>query len=281
MRREAPRTLFTLSTRYQMNVAEQDYEVIVVENGSSVPLGEQAVKAFGRNFRYIDMGDDALSSPCHAINHAVAQARGNAVGLMIDGARMASPGLVCQAIQGLALSERSTVATLAWHIGPKPQSLSITEGYCQEVEDRLLESIGWQENGYNLFNISALAWSSSGGYFSPIAESNAFFLPTVLFHELAGYDEAFISPGGGYANLDFFKRSSELPGVNRVMLLGEGTFHQIHGGITTNAVSDVSRKAAAEEYVNIRKCNYSPPEWQPLYIGRPVQQAIRWITREP
>jgi endo-alpha-1,4-polygalactosaminidase (GH114 family) len=39
MRREAARTLFTLSQRYQRDVQTSDYEVIVVENGSIEPVG--------------------------------------------------------------------------------------------------------------------------------------------------------------------------------------------------------------------------------------------------
>ena len=41
-------------------------------------------------------------------------------------------------------------------------------------------------------------------------------------------------PGGGYVNLDFFERVANAPGVNLVTLLGEGSFHQVHGGTTTN-----------------------------------------------
>ena len=44
MRREAPRTLFTLTSSYQ-RLSPDLYEVIVVDNGSSEPLGEAAVHA--------------------------------------------------------------------------------------------------------------------------------------------------------------------------------------------------------------------------------------------
>ena len=39
MTREAPRTLRSLSPGYQQGIHPDDYEVIVVENGSSAPLG--------------------------------------------------------------------------------------------------------------------------------------------------------------------------------------------------------------------------------------------------
>lgn len=38
MARELPRTLYTLSSQYQRGIAPQDYEVIVVDNGSDQPV---------------------------------------------------------------------------------------------------------------------------------------------------------------------------------------------------------------------------------------------------
>ena len=55
MTREAPRTLRSLSPGYQQGIHPDDYEVIVVENGSSAPLGGGLVQSFGRNFRYYAM----------------------------------------------------------------------------------------------------------------------------------------------------------------------------------------------------------------------------------
>ena len=43
------------------------------------------------------------------------------------------------------------------------------------------------------------------------------------------------TPGGGFVNLDLWCRALELPGIRPVVLLGEGTFHQLHGGVATNA----------------------------------------------
>lgn len=278
MRREAPRTLFTLSPHYQADVRENDYEIIVVENGSTSPLGEDLVRSFGGNFRYLDMADRARPSPCHAINEAAREARGDSLGVMIDGARMASPGLIGHAIRGLALGVKPVVVTLAWHLGPKRQALSIKEGYCQEVEDRLLDTVDWREDGYELFKLSSLGGSSSAGYFSPISETSAIFMRKESFRELNGYDEQFTLPGGGLVNMDFYRRSCELPGVETVMLLGEGTFHQVHGGVATNAVSQAGYlNAAAEEYSRIRGHAFEPPRLRPLYLGRPAEQAIPWI----
>ena len=53
MRREAARTLHSLSRAYQRDIDGLDYEVIVVENGSAPDqkLGEEFVRSFGPEFR--------------------------------------------------------------------------------------------------------------------------------------------------------------------------------------------------------------------------------------
>ncbi len=57
MRREAPRTLYSLSAAFQRRVGPREYEVIVVENGSSQPLAPGLVESFGDNFRYFFLED--------------------------------------------------------------------------------------------------------------------------------------------------------------------------------------------------------------------------------
>ncbi len=52
---------------------------------------------------------------------------------------------------------------------------------------------------------------------------------------MGGLDERFDTPGGGLANLDFFNRVHEREALRPIMLLGEATFHQFHGGVASNA----------------------------------------------
>jgi hypothetical protein len=279
MQREAPRTLYTLSTMYQIGVSEEDYEVIVIDNGSTQPMTEAQVLSFGGNFRYHRCHDAADPSPCKAINDTVFdRARGDHVGVMIDGARMASPGIIRYAIDALRLYEQSIVATLAWHLGPKPQSVSILDGYCQDQEDSLLKSVNWKEYGYRLFSISSFAWSSAPGYFGNISESNAFFMSKSFYGALKGFDERFRLPGGGLANLDFYKRACEYSGSNVILLLGEGTFHQLHGGVATNAVKSDYVVSAALDYRAIRGVDFTPPQNSAILFGRPVREAMPWIA---
>src|SRR5262249_49010379 len=78
MQREAARTLLSLSRSYQRGLEEIDYEVIAVDNGSRADqrLGDDYVRSFGPEFRYLDLGADASPSPTVALNRAAAMAHG-------------------------------------------------------------------------------------------------------------------------------------------------------------------------------------------------------------
>ena len=45
MHREIKRTLYTLDSRYQRKIEPADYEVIVVDNGSKIPLSESELQS--------------------------------------------------------------------------------------------------------------------------------------------------------------------------------------------------------------------------------------------
>ena len=102
MRREAARTLHALSRSYQRDIEDLDYEVLVYENGSAPDqlLGEDFVRSFGPEFRYVDLGADASPSPTLALNRGIAASRGETVALMIDGAHVLSPGVLHFGMQG-------------------------------------------------------------------------------------------------------------------------------------------------------------------------------------
>ncbi|MEO0751855.1 MAG: glycosyltransferase, partial [Pseudomonadota bacterium] len=101
MARELPRTLASLSPERQAGVGAEQYEIIVVDNGSAHPADVEACLTAAPNARVVHL-PKAQVSPCHAANYGVLLARGPQVGVLIDGARMASPGLVAGALQGLA-----------------------------------------------------------------------------------------------------------------------------------------------------------------------------------
>jgi hypothetical protein len=89
MDRELPRTLHSVGPHYQRGVGADEYEVIVVDNGSPEPVEEALVRR-GR----CDPGSRA-STPRRPHrprppNLGIELAEGELVGLLIDGARIAS-----------------------------------------------------------------------------------------------------------------------------------------------------------------------------------------------
>lgn len=277
MARELPRTIQSLSPGYQRGIDAADYELIVVDNGSNDPVPLEVLAQWGADVREVKPARRS-SSPAAAINSGIEAASAPFVGVMIDGARMATPGLLRGVLEARGVHPRPLVGTLGFHLGPDVQMRTCAAGYDARVEDRLLAEIGWPDEGYRLFEIAALAGSSAGGWFLPMAESNALFLNREMWEQLDGFDERFESPGGGLVNLDTWRRACELTDVQPVIVLGEGTFHQVHGGVATN--SPVSRSAAYRaEYQKIRGTDFSRPDMEPIYVGRAPGPSVPWIER--
>jgi hypothetical protein len=276
MAREAPRTLFTLSSGYQRGVTDADYEVLAVDVGSREPLDAGFVAGFGPNFRLVRA--PAAPSPAAAVNGAVRLAGGDAIVVCIDGARMLSPGIIRLMLAALRAYPDPVVATLAWHLGPKLQNESMQEGYDQAAEDRLLDSVDWRADGYELFRVSCLAASSNLGWFRPIAESNCLAVRRPSWERLGGLDERFHSPGGGLVNLDFYREACERLD-QLVILLGEGTFHQFHGGVATNVPAAIHPgETFREEYLAIRGRPFARPTRQADYLGGIAPQAAPFLA---
>jgi hypothetical protein len=192
---------------------------------------------------------------------------------------MLSPGMIQTTLIALAIDAKPFVYTIGMHLGAKPQNQLVEQGWTTADEDDLLDSVDWARDGYRLFAISSLAGSSTQGFLGTVTESNAFALPRELFMAVGGFDERFASPGGGLANLDFFKRVVKQPGVTPICLLGEASFHQMHGGVATNARAAAHPwRSFAAEYERIRGEPYRPPEnVRPLYVGRLSDEAARWL----
>ncbi|MFM7154018.1 MAG: glycosyltransferase family 2 protein [Bacteroidota bacterium] len=267
MEREALRTLFSLSKEYQKESLLVDYEVIAIDCGHYPSLTEEQVKSFGHHFRLIRTSQNP--SPAVAINTAARKAIGKYLTICIDGARIWSPGIISETCKVLANSPDAVVATPAFHLGNEIQNISMSKGYNQVTEDRMLENLGWETDGYKLFRAACPDGSSANGWFLPLHESNCITLPRTLFEEIRGYDERFSSPGGGLVNLDFFSRICLLKDEIHI-LTGEGTFHQFHGGVSTNIPPEQHPWEIFHlEYRTLTGKEYVAPRYRAVFQGIP------------
>jgi cephalosporin hydroxylase len=283
MRREAERTLHSLSRAYQRGVDDLDYEVVAVENGSddAQKLGEDLVRAFGPEFRYLDLGAGAEPSPARALNRGTAMGTGDSFAFMIDGAHVLTPGVLRFGMSGLAAYAPAIVATQQWYVGPGQQGDVVRMGYDQDFEDRLFREIQWPIDGYRLFDIGHFIGDRD--WFDGVRESNCLFVPRRLLEQVGGFDESFSVPGGGYANLDFYERLGSSPDVTVATIIGEGSFHQVHGGTTTNVVDTDERQRRidgfAEQYDQLRGRPFRGPIRTTHFVGSMPPRAARTKAR--
>lgn len=279
MPEQARRTLYSLSTSYQRGVEADDYEVIVVENHSSRLLGEDAATSYPGNFRYL-LRHETLPTPVFAINDAAAAATGTHIAVMIDGARMVTPGIVNYMRTAVSIDPQAVVAVPGYHLGHELQQKAVLNGYNEAVEADLLRSIGWPADGYRLFEVGCLSGSCTPGFFSPIGESNCVCVSREMFAALGGYDSRFTETGGGQVNLDFYKRAVERDDARLVVLMGEGNFHQLHGGVTTESKGEERHRAMQAhfaQYHALRGESYCPPDKRPVFFGAVPDAALKFI----
>ncbi|MGH9025873.1 MAG: CmcI family methyltransferase [Acidimicrobiia bacterium] len=283
MRREAARTLHSLSRAYQQGIETLDYEVIVVENGSvdSEKLGDGFVRSFGPEFRYLDLGEQATPSPADALNRGAALAGGQSIAFMVDGAHVLTPGVLQHGMAGLTTYAPSIAVTQQWYVGPGQQGDQMRAGYDQTYEDNLFDRIEWPSDGYRLFEIGHFIGDRD--WLDGLWESNCIFVPRKLIEQAGCFDEAFSVPGGGYANLDFYERIGCTPDVKVVTILGEGSFHQVHGGTTTNEVDTDGRRrrivSYGEHFADLRGRDFKGPGKTIHYVGSMIPSALRTRAR--
>ena len=279
MQREAKRTLYSLSTAHQHGVTAEDYEVIAIDNGSTHPLAPDMVAGFGSNFRY-HFHETTSVSPVDALNLGAEMARYDAIAMIVDGARMVSPGLVQWSLAALRLNASAFDCSLSCHLGPDIQPRTTQQGYDQAREDAMLDEANWRADGYQLFAISTIAPSSGVGFLGGFpTECSWFCMPRSAFRALGGFNSAFQSPGGGQCNHEFRNRALSQSNLTPTVLLGEGVFHQVHGGTATNASPDQRpHRLFKEEYRRIFGSDldsFQPPGV--VYLGNMPGVAGRFV----
>lgn len=280
MRREAERTLTSLSRRYQTGVEDLAYEVLCVDNGSNPPLDPDWIASFGPEFRLVRPPPNV--SPCAPLNAAAAEAKGKYIAVMIDGAHVLTPGVFAEAMQHLRTEPAHVVALRQWWVGGDQRWLSEI-GYSREQEDTLFDRINWPADGYKLFGVGSPIDESPSSWLAGMGESNCLFVPAEVWREIGGFDERFSTAGGGLANLDLFKRVIEVVDGRLTCLIGEASFHQYHGGTTTNvdwAEKDVRVERYQREYRAIRGERYEGLTADHFRLAGRMRTNTACITRQ-
>jgi glycosyltransferase involved in cell wall biosynthesis len=238
-------TIYTLSTSYQRDISADDYEIIVVENSSSENIDETALAQLGSNIRFLRR-QESSHTPVYAVNFAFQQCRAPLLGLMVDGARMLSPRALASALECWQADPQALVTVPGYHLGDQEQYHYEDPAQARQAELTLLDSIDWQDNGYQLFSISTFSGANRRGYLQPIMECNCVFSSAANFERIAYADERFQLRGGGSINLHMYRSLGTLPDSKLYVLPGEGSFHQFHGGVTTSGYAD--RQAEIERH---------------------------------
>jgi hypothetical protein len=112
--------------------------------------------------------------------------------------------MIATALTALAITGEPFVCTIGMHLGPKPQNQLVEQGWTTADEDRLLASVDWARLGYRLFGISSLAGSSAQGFSVPF-ERAMHSRSGGNCSKHGGFDDRFVAPGGGLANLYLFR----------------------------------------------------------------------------
>lgn len=277
---QAQNTVRSLLPHYQKDVQAQDYEVLIVENESRNMMSRAFIDSLPANFSYHPR-QETRPTPIFAANEGIDLAIGQNVCVMIDGARLLTPGVIKNILLGHRMSDRAVVTVPGYHLGYELQQKAVGSGYGIEQEQALMDSISWPEDGYRLFDIACFSGSCASGFYLPHSESNCISMPREMWKALGGFDARFDMRGGGVVNLDLYKRACEYPGATHIFLHGEGTFHQFHGGVTTGGEAADARQAfinaIMNQYQQIRGKNFQSPSTNTVYLGELPDQALKFV----
>ena len=243
-------TLFSLSKYYQ-NL--EDYEVLTINNGGE-KINENFFYKFGRNFKYKYIEkSDADVHPYIEINKTIEKTHHDKIVIICDGARICSKNILDDYIKILNKSEFDICTCPSYHLGFDLQRKSILSGYNSKFEDNILKRSRWWLEGSSIFDISVLGGSSDSNLYKKLqVESNCLGISKKFFLEIGGFSKNFKIPGGGQINIEFFQKlvSNKKTKIN--YFINHGTFHQLHGGMSTNSKDfKKQKKNENEELKNI------------------------------
>lgn len=269
MSRQAENTLHSISVAFQNGMRAEDYEVVAVENVSNDVLGRERATAACPNVRYF-LREEMGRSPMPAAAFALAESRAPYVGLLLDGANLLTPRTLETALLARKLFSNPVVAVPGYHLGDRPQHLHASARAAEESEQRQLVHVDWKRNGYALFDVASASPAFEKGFFNPFLEASCLFATRESLERMGGADLRFGLEGGGQVCAFLYGELMNLPEARLVVLAGEGTFHQFHGGVTTSASPDREDRVriAGEHLEQISgRHPYARPPREPFVLG--------------
>jgi hypothetical protein len=97
------------------------------------------------------------------------------------------------------------------------------------------------------------------------------------FFRIGGFNPKFTETGGGLAILDLFHSAVTNYELEYVVLLGEGSFHQFHGGVASNvAYAEHPWERFHNQYEAIKGHPFQLEVRRPFYFGEIPPEAIPW-----
>lgn len=267
MEHEIVNTLISFVPPYQKKVSISKFNLFVIDNNSSDNISPKVIESISSNIKYIKYPYESVS-PVHALNWAIDNySNSDSIMICIDGARMVSDHILYQSFEVFKQIPNAFVFCPSYHIGKKYHQELSAEGYTIEEARVFLKNLQWQTNPDKLFKNAILAKSSRFGIYNCIAESNAIVTTKENYKRLRGYNTGFVSPGGGYSNLELFERYTLDEETINVSLIGEGSFHQFHNGISTSKKN--LQLIMKQEYELIKGRKYSVPKYTQFFYGKP------------
>ncbi len=112
-------------------------------------------------------------------------------------------------------------------------------------------------------------------------ECNCLFAPADVLAAIGGADERFDLPGGGALNLWLWHRLAHWPGLPCVVLPGEGSVHQVHGGVTTSFDAEGYRARTEAFLAQLNAVLGEPfkaPDVPVSYLGAMPQAMAPFVT---
>ncbi len=236
------RTLVSCSPEYQQ-ADPGEIEIIVVDNGSDVPLSIEDLQL--NNVSKV-IRIDGKPSPVFGLNEGIKQAKFSNIAIMIDGAHMLSPGVFRNAKSIIQLMPRPVISIPQYIFGPTSQNLRTSKDAFGS-ESKHLKAIEWPSNGYRLFEYAIFPGENYLRDIYEAIESNCLITTKAILNDCGVLDERFDEPGGGLANLELYIRLCHDTRNEYVTTPGEGTFHQDHSGTTTSPTI-AERQALVDKY---------------------------------